>query len=186
MTTRPWSRLLGLLLLIGLCQTALAGDFVFKRVLLYGQDGQFLLDADIDYKLNDTTLEALQNGVPLTFVTHVEVREAGAWIWEEDLVDLRLRSQVRYHPLSGLYELTDIDSGASHTFATRSALLSALGEIRGLELMPDTKLRPGKAYRIRLETYLDIESLPLPLRPLAHMSPSWHLGSDEWERLLTP
>lgn len=182
MRPRPW-----LVLLCALAAPlALAADFRFATVLLSQVDDQLSMDADIIYQLNDTTTEALDNGVPLTFVTHIEIRDTGAWIWQADLVDRRLRSTLRYHPLSGLYQLQQLDSGQSLQFATRQAAIAALGRIRGLALLPSDQLISGKTYRVRLDTYLDLEALPLPLRPLAVLTPSWHLDSESWERPLTP
>lgn len=178
--------LLCLVCALGLPGQLFADDFQFERVSL-DSGGEFvLLDAHIGYRLNETALEALENGVPLTFVIHIEVREQGAWIWEEDLVELRLRNQVRFHPLSGLYELHDIGNNSRQNFATRNALLSALGEIRALPLVAKAQLQPDTRYNVRIHTYLDIEALPLPLRPLAHVTPSWHLDSDTWEQRLKP
>lgn len=171
---------------LGLSQPALAEDFVIERVELTRRDSQILLDADIRYPLNDTALEALENGVPLVFVTHIEVRERGAWIWEPDLVEIRLRSLVRYHPLSGLYELRNIGSDSGHSFATRDAVLTALGEIRDLPLIDLARIPAGSRNNVLINTYLDIEALPLPLRPMAHVTPSWHLESDSWLQPLTP
>lgn len=178
-------RLLAVLLL-GFAGTVLAADFRFATVLLSRVDGQLTLDADVVYQLNDTTAEALANGVPLTFVIHVEVRDAGAWIWRPDLVDRRLRTTLRYHPLSGLYQLRRVETDQVEQFATRAAAIAALGTIRGLALLPADQLQAGKAYKVRLDTYLDLEALPMPLRPLAILTPSWHLGSEPWVRPLTP
>jgi hypothetical protein len=179
-------RVLTLLLLSLLGTAALAADFRFATVMLSQVDNNVVLDADIQYALNDTTSEALDNGVPLTFVTHIEVRDADAWIWQGDLVDRRLRSTLRYHPLSGLYQLHQLDSDRIEQFATRAAAIQALGTIRGLALLPTSRLKRGTSYKVRLNTYLDLEALPLPLRPLAVLTPSWHLESDQWERPLTP
>jgi hypothetical protein len=174
------------LVLIALCGLAHGADFRFDTVTLSQRGGQLMVDADIQYALNDTAAEALANGVPLTFVIHVEVRDASAWIWQKDRVDRRLRSTLSYHPLSGLYQLEQLDSGRGQQFATREAAIKALGTLRDMALLPMSQLTPGETYRVRLATYLDLEALPLPLRPLAVLTPSWHLGSESWESTLTP
>jgi hypothetical protein len=174
------------LLLLFSCTALQAADFSFSRVLLSELDGQLTLDADISYALSDEAQEALQNGVPLTFVTHIEIRDNAAWIWQPDLIERRLRSTLTYHPLSALYELHQLDSGDTQQFATRDAALRALGELRALQLIPSSELRRGASYTVRLDTYLDLEALPLTLRPLAHLTPAWHLDSDPWEQSLTP
>lgn len=178
---------LGTALLLMLAWTAaLAADFRFGTVMLSRLDDQLVIDADVHYALNETTAEALNNGVPLTFVIHVEIRDADAWIWQADLVDRRLRSTLRYHPLSGLYQLHQLDSDHVQQFATYKAAIEALGTVRGMALLPVSELTPGNTYEVRLATYLDLEALPLPLRPLAVLTPSWHLKSESWERPLTP
>jgi hypothetical protein len=163
-----------------------AAEFSFSSVLLSELDSHLAIDADIRYQLSDEADEALQNGVPLTFVTHIEIRDDAAWIWQADLVDRRLRSTLTYHALSGLYELRQLDGGQTQQFATRETALRALGELRALKLVPSNALRKGATYTVRLDTYLDLEALPLTLRPLAHLTPAWHLESDSWERPLTP
>ena len=33
-------------------------------------------------------------------------------------------------------------------------------------------------YQVKMRTFLDIESLPAPMRPLAYISSDWQLDSD--------
>lgn len=181
---KAWRRLSLLLMLA--CSAVRAGEFSVGDVLLSEVDAYLTIDANLHYRLSDKAEEALNNGVPLTFVTHIEIRDDDVWIWQPDLVDRRLRSTLTFHALSGLYEVHQLDSGFSQQFATRDAALQALGEIRGLRLIPSSELRKGATYTVRLDTYLDLEALPLTLRPLAHLTPAWHLESDPWERPLTP
>jgi hypothetical protein len=163
-----------------------AESFEFSRVEVILNGGEIVLDAEIDYTLNDTALEALDHGVPLTFVIHIQVRRADAWLWESDVLDRRLRKVLRYHPLSSLYELHDLDSDTRQNFATRSTALRTLGELKRLQVGRLGELSPDDAYEVRLGTYLDIEALPLPMRPMAHISPDWDLESDTWVWLLRP
>ncbi len=179
-------RALWLALCIGLSGSALAEEFKFSRVEVILDKEIIVVDAEIDFALNATALEALSHGVPLTFVIHVQVRRADAWVWEADVLDRRLRKVLRYHPLSSLYELHDLDSDTRQNFATRSAALRTLGELKRLQVGKLTDLNPKDAYEVRLDSYLDIEALPLPMRPMAHISPAWDLESDTWVWLLRP
>lgn len=163
-----------------------AEDFSFERVEVILDGGDIVLDAEIDFALNPTAIEALDHGVPLTFVIHVQVRRADAWLWEADVLDRRLRKVLRYHPLSTLYELHDLESDTRQNFATRSAALRTLGELKRLQVGRLDQLNPDDAYEVRLNSYLDIEALPLPMRPMAHISPAWDLESDTWVWLLRP
>jgi len=182
-------RLLILLIASGLFSLAAADDtpLDFSNVsITLGVDASIYVDADIDYQLNDTAMEALENGVPLTFELHVQMRRADAWIWEADVVNARLRSVLGYRSLSGLYEVHDLGSEEKQVFATRSAALTALGAIRDLVLIQRDQLDLKKEYKVRLQVKLDIEALPLPMRPLAYLSGDWDIESEPWEWQLKP
>lgn len=164
----------------------LIADFVFDEVAVTRDGDRFLLDAEIRYQLNDTTVEALDNGVPLTIETHVQLRRDGAWIWEPDVVEHRIRQTLQLDPLSSLYEVRDLLSGQVQRFATQTAALSAMGELQGLVLIDVSRLDDEETYSVELRSYLDVEALPLPLRPLAHLSSDWGLESEVWQWQLRP
>lgn len=177
----------GLLLLMA-CQSfiVLAEDFEIPQLSARLLDGIYSMDADIDYRFSEQALEALHNGVPLTLEVHVQLRRAGAWVWEKDLFELRLRYQFRYHALAELYQVIDLQSGTEQDFVTRSAALSALGKIRGVSLIEQEQLEPEQSYALSVQTALDIEALPLPLRPLAYLTPAWSLSSETKTWYLRP
>lgn len=165
----------------------LAEDVEFRRIsLTLGEDGRILLDTEIAFHLNDTVSEALENGVPLTFETHVQMRRAEAWIWEKDVVDHRLRTVLRYRPLSGLYELRNLQGDEGLAFATRDAALRAMGRIVAMPIIERERLDLDKEYLVRAEVRLDIEALPLPMRPTAYLKPDWWIRSEPWEWRLRP
>jgi hypothetical protein len=145
------------------------------------QDGHYLLDATVKYAFSDAVLEALSHGVPLVVELHVELRREGAWLWEPDVADQRVRSQIRYSPLSATYQTTDLETGARRTFATREAAIGAIGELRQHPIAAAGTLTPGQPYLLSLRAALDIEALPLPLRPRAYLSQEWNLSSG-WSR----
>jgi len=182
------TRLFGLFLLFLLPFPGHAADgrFVVSELRTQLVDGQYLMDASIDYRFSDTAQEALHNGVPLTLEVHVQLRRKGAWIWEEDVLEIKLRYQLRYQALAELYQVTDLQSNSQQSFATQAAALSALGHLRGVALIKQADLEKGKTYRLSVKTALDIEALPLPLRPTAYLTPSWNLASEWKEWLLRP
>jgi hypothetical protein len=158
---------------------ALADDFSISGGGTRLVDGAYLANAQIEYRFSEDVLEALDNGVPLWLELHVQVRREGAWVWEADIVDLRLRSQIRYSPLSSTYQVVNVQNGARESFATRAAALKALGEVKDLLVVRADQLKGAEKYVVEMRAVLDIEALPLPLRPLAYLSPAWNLSS-EW------
>jgi hypothetical protein len=174
-------------LILGSLPPVLADGVEFRRVALtLSEDGWILLDADIGYELNATVLEALENGVPLTFETHVEMRRASAWLWDSDEVEHRLRTVLRYRPLSGMYELRALHGKDRLSFATRDAALRTLGNVVAMPIIRRDRLDLEQDYLVRLKVRLDIESLPLPMRPMAYLKRDWSLASETWEWHLRP
>ena len=177
-----WVAAIALLASLGLWPGAgRAASFTIADATARLQDGYYVLDANVKYAFSDAALEALGHGVPLVVELHVEVRREGAWLWEPDIVDLRLRSQIRYSPLSATYQATNLDTGLQRNFATRDAAIAALGEVRQLAVVQASALERGERYLMEMRASLDIEALPLPMRPLAYLSREWSLAS-EWSR----
>lgn len=167
--------------LLAVSLTVIAAELQVEGVDIERQDGVYLLSADIDFRLSDDALEALDNGVPLTFELHVQVRRRGAWVWEASLFDYQARHTIRFKPLSERYSIDQPGGGEGNSFVTRPAALAALGTIRDLRLIETDALEPDEEYQIRLRVALDIDELPLPLRPIAYIKPSWKLES-KWSK----
>ncbi|MCU0834543.1 MAG: DUF4390 domain-containing protein [Chromatiaceae bacterium] len=174
--------LLPLGLLFAALPVAAGNGFRVERVEPRVQGERVVLDAMIDYRFSAAALEAMENGVPLTVDVHIQVRRADAWVWEESLVDLRLRYQIRYRPLSERYVVTPLPGHEGTSYATRDAAIAALGTLDDLDLVGLDRLTPGERYEIHLRASLDIEELPLPLRPIAYLRPAWKLstGWTKW------
>jgi len=80
---KTFAQTVAIAFLLAVPVAVLADGVAFKRIALtLSEEGRILLDAEIAYDLNETVSEALENGVPLTFETHVQMRGAKAWIWE--------------------------------------------------------------------------------------------------------
>jgi hypothetical protein len=167
-----WLALLLLLPGLALARPAFQVEAVETR--LHGEE--LVMDALMDPALSPVALEALDNGVPLTLEVHYQVREASAWVWEESLVDRRLRFEIRYQPLAGRYLVGPVPGGG-RSYVTRDAAIAALGDLRDLPLLGRDELLAGKDYEIHLRVALDIEELPLPLKPMAYLLPSWKLST---------
>jgi hypothetical protein len=150
------------------------------RAELTRQDARHLLDADIEYRLSDTADEALRNGVPLAFELRLTVHDEPRRWWNRPVVDERRVFRVHYHSLAKLFQWTPDGGERPHGFANLGALLEDLGTLRRLQVAHADALIPGRRYQAELGVSLNIEALPLPLRPVAYLSPSWHLSSPAY------
>ena len=139
----------------------------------------YLLDADIDYEFSEASLEALENGVPLTINLEIEVLLQRDWLWDETVASLQQRFKLEYHALADQYVVTNLNSDELKSFPTRGTAIDFLGHIEDFPLLDHGLMEPDKKYYGRLRARLDIESLPAPLRPMAYLSGDWRLTS-EW------
>jgi hypothetical protein len=175
------------MLLLGMPAPSAAKDALsVEQVETRLVEGMFVMDALLDYRFSSEALEALENGVPLTILVQIQVRRVGAWLWEDSRLDLQLRYAIRYKPLSERYEVYRLPGTEGRSFVSRDAAIRALGEITGLSLIGETSLEPDTEYEVQIRASLDIEELPLPLRPMAYLKPSWKLSSGWSKWPLTP
>lgn len=149
-------------------------------------DDTYVMDVHVDYEFSDRALEALDNGVPLTLELHIQVRPADAWIWDSSLVDQRLRYRIQYKPLSERYLVWRLPGAGGRSYVTREAAIEALGEVKDLQLLDRRRMEPDRAYEVQIRAALDIEELPLPLRPMAYLYPSWKQSSAWTKWPITP
>lgn len=155
-----------------------ADDFEIRPLQIRLQDEVYVLDATARYRLNGTVLEALEHGVPLTMVLRLQVLRKEAWFWEQDEVDVHYYRVLSFHALTGLYEVFDQQQGRSQSFVTRDLAISAMGDFQGLPVISVRQVKKGVSYLLELHAQLDIESLPLTLRPQAYLTKDWNLSSD--------
>ena len=161
----------------------MAGQIDIKDTRVWLQGERYLLDADLAYELDDGIMEALDNGIPVVFSISLVVEEMS--LISAELANVGLDYHIRFRPLTAFYEVTG-PSGGQRSFVTRAALFAYLGELREVPLVDVAMLDKDASYRYRMKVELDIESLPLPMRPMAWFSPVWNLSSGWKEWPLSP
>lgn len=143
--------------------------------------GVWYLSARIDYRLNRDTLEALQNGIPLTFELQVELTRQRNWLPDEGVAELRQDFELSWQPLSRSYLVRNKNSGDQGAHTTLFAALNDLGRIARLPLIDEALLDGAETYEVALRVALDQQELPGPLRMLAFWNDDFTLES-EWYR----
>ena len=178
------SKILLMTMLMLLTIDAAAGGVTVRDVTLWENENSYLLDADIDYFPTDTVIEALKNGIPLTFEVSMKVRESDSWLgwFDRALTKRKIRFQLRYRPLSSLYEISTDHNNNQRNFVSWKALFANMGELRQIVIAEADKLDAGKKYHVAIKAALDINSLPLPMRPMAYIDSDWDMssGRSEW------
>jgi len=162
------------------------GQFAVMQASTRLAEQVYLLDADLTYELSEESINALHNAVPLTLVLHIEVRHARWYLWDEKIADINQRYELKYHSLSERYLLTHLNTGLYESFFRLPTALRAMGKVRALPLLDKPLVNAEQGYSVRLNSYLDIESLPAPLRPVAYFSKEWRLASEVYVCPLKP
>ncbi len=150
------------------------------------KDHVIQLDANMDLKFSDDALEALRSGVPLIILINIEVLKDRNWWWDKTIAELEQGYLLLYHALSEKYIIHNLNSGAQQNYMSLQTALYSLSNIRDFPLIDKNLLDKDDNYYVRLRTYLDIESLPAPMRPIAYISSQWQLESDWFSWPLKP
>jgi len=148
--------------------------------------GVYYLNAQIEYRLSQAAMEALESGVALTIELQIDVGRVRRFMPDPEVASLRQRYQLQYHALSERFVLRNVNSGEQESFPSVASALDGLGNVRGLPLLDEALLDEGRRYRIRMRAGLDVEGFPGPMRLLIFWLDEWQLVSEWYEWLLRP
>ncbi|VAW99979.1 hypothetical protein MNBD_GAMMA22-1068 [hydrothermal vent metagenome] len=183
---KPPIQLLALLLVLLLSTSWLhASGFTINSASSTLNQKVYTFNAQIQYEFSNGVLEALDNGIPIFITMEIEVyRER--WWRNKKIASLKQTYMLLYHALTEKFVLNNLNSGNQNNFTTLSSALDALGKVKNLPLLDLKLIENGSTHLVKLRTYLDLDSLPGPIRPLAYLSPEWRLESDWYIWSLTP
>lgn len=136
------------------------------------------INATLKYRFSDEALNALKNGVPLIILLDIEVEKKRNWWVNKNIASLEQGYLLLYHALSEKFVLHNLNSGTQENYSNLSSALYALGNLQQLPILDADLLEKGEDYIFKIRSFLDIESLPPPMRPLAYVSSQWQLESD--------
>ena len=142
------------------------------------QDNIYVVNATIEYNLSPQAVEALNNGIPLTFDVEIEINRSRRWWFDAQVAPLTQSFELKLNALSNRYVLRNLNSGQQRSYSTLFAALGAMGRIVELPLIDAGLLEPDANYRIRIRAVLDQQRLPGPLQMLAFWSDGYRLESD--------
>jgi hypothetical protein len=182
-TRPPGVLLLGLALL--LAARADAANFSVKSAQPFLDQRVLHVNARLDLPLNPRIEEALSKGIPIDVVIEV-ILVKHRWWWRNKVVtDHALRRRIQFHALSRQYLVSGVRAREpSESFGSLSEALVHAGRLDELAIPLTTKkeIEAGGRYLLLLRAHLDIEALPMLMRPLAYATPAWRLntGWTEW------
>jgi hypothetical protein len=151
-----------------------------KQFSLQPLDEAYAVNADFEFDLNGRLEEALNNGVPLSFVVEFELTRP-RWYWfDEKTLAGRLESRLSYNPLLRQYRVTS--GPLQRNYSALAPAMSALTQVRAWQVADRERVQPDTAYVASLRMRLDTTQLPKPFQITALTDREWTLSS-QWRRI---
>jgi len=165
-----------------------AGSIQILDARLAATTDGFLLRADSAIELNATIERGLRSGVPLYFNIDFGLYQHRRFWWDKRILEIRRRYSLVYYELTRHYRISTVGLEQARNFRSLLDALDYLGTIRDLPLRAQPEqtfegLLPLKSelrYRAELDIELDVDALPLALRPQVLVSSAWRLRSEEY------
>ncbi len=152
-----------------------------------------LLSASVNFELPSTVEDALLKGVPVIFVSEVDVSRE-RWYWfDKKVITSERHMRLMFQPLTRRWRLT---VGAGHitnnglgvalnqNYDALSDALAAIRRVSGWRIADMADLVPGAAYRVDYRFRLDVSQLPRPLQIGAIGQSDWMLSTAASQRLM--
>jgi hypothetical protein len=162
-----------------------AANFGIKNAKVVLDQRVLLVNARFDLPISPRIEEALSKGIAIDVVIDVNMVKH-RWWWRNRLVtDHTLRRRIQFHALSRQYLVSGLHArGPSESFGSLTQALAHAGTLDefAIPLTPKKEIEADARYLLLLRARLDIEALPMLMRPLAYATPSWRLntGWTEW------
>ena len=172
--------------LAGTLATAQAADFEIRTANLRRVGDAWALTARIDYHLTAKALEALDNGVTLTFHVELVADRVRGWMPDAEALRHRHDRQLSYEPLTERYTVRYGDGREPTSHGTLFGALNALGRLQDVPVAGADVLVAGQLYEVAVRAVLDQKTLPGPLQVFAFWSGGFSLESDWYEWTLRP
>ena len=154
-----------------------AAGIMIESVEVVQDNGSYSLNADVQYDLSDVALEALHKGVELTFKLTIAVLEPRPLVWDEVIISDERSYTISYQALTDQYQMFTGESALIKNFPSLVSALEEMGSLRDIDVaLFERGLRENSEY-VGVRAWLDIESLPVPMRLLAYSQPDWRHNS---------
>lgn len=152
-----------------------------KSSRTYAENNIYYIDAIYDFTLTKEVLNALRHGIPLEIHTLFQLRLKRKWYWDKTISETKLSHRLEHQPLTEDYLTIDLKTGLRRSYDNLEAALKNISTISRLSLFNQSLLQKDDKYIGRIRTYLDLGSLPSPMRPQVYFSEKWDMDSKWYE-----
>lgn len=162
-----------------------AAGFHVKNAQPFLSERVLHVNTRLELTLNARTEEALGKGIPIDVVIEINLVRHRWWWGNKIITDHTLRRRIQFHALSRQYLVSGRTAREpAESFGSLGAALAHAGALEDFTIALTLKkeIEAGARHLLQLRARLDIEALPMLMRPLAYTLPSWRLstGWTEW------
>ena len=152
-----------------------ADDGRIERIEPILQQGQLLLNADIDFTLDSDLADAAHKGVPLYFTADLDIERPRWWWFDETVLSLSQTWRIQYNALTRQWRVGTGDLSLPATSLDEA--LDLVRHIRDWPLGETARFSLDQIYRGRLRLRLDTSRLARPFQVNALNSTAWSLAT---------
>lgn len=146
---------------------------------IYSEDEIYYLNAKFEITLTDEARLALSHGIPLEIYIQFQLLLDRKWLWDKTLNEIKLIYRIKHQPLTEDYLVLEPVTGQKRIYDNLAAAINHIGTVTKINVSGTNRLNKENTYSARIRAYLDLESLPSPMRPQAYFSSNWDISS-EW------
>lgn len=163
------------------CFQAFAGasSISIKHAELNAQGEVYKLNADLEIALNENIEEAINKGVPVTFLYEFELVRPRTFWFDDEIVTASTSISVSYHALSRQYLVSQSGRQTSHEILSEAMI--ELVQLYDWKVLDKTLIESNREYAATLNVKLDQTKLPKAIQVEAIGSEDWNLAAEQFE-----
>ncbi len=158
---------------------AAASSIQIKSAELTQQEDFYILDADVEVRFDKEMEEAVNKGVPLSFLVEFQIVSPQKYWFDDEIVTKSQSVSLSYHALSRQY-LVNRDAHQL-SFETLSEAAKELGNLHDWKVVEKSILEKNEPYNAALLIRLDQTKLPKAIQVDSIASEKWNLASQKFE-----
>ena len=173
--------MLGMAFLLLACMSlawANTSNLLIKSAELQPVDDAYVLHANFDVNFSAVVEEALNKGIPLTFLIEFQVVSPRRYWFDDEVTTVSTQVVLSYHALSRQYLVNR--ENHQDIFTSLQEAKEDLAHLRDWMVLEKSLLKKGEPYAAALRIRLDQSQLPKPLQVEAMGSESWNMVSQRY------
>ena len=149
-----------------------------KSAELLAVDESYSLSTDFDISLSPVIEDALNKGVPLTFLLEFQLSSPRKYWFDDEIVTQTQFVTLSYHALSRQYLVNR--SGHQQSFSNLQQAKDDISNIKAWSVVDKKLLKKGESYIAAIKVRLDQTKLPKPVQVEAIGSDDWSIASERY------